>query len=407
MKNNAFRHNVYMPEVLCRHFNGYKPCSQNAKCDSACAFRSIPQARILIVHLGAIGAVVRSTSLLSAINRKYPGSHITWVTQRPSDQLLRENSQIDRVLTTERDDLLSLSCLEFDVGFCIDKSLVAAGILKTTKVKKIFGFRAETITGAIVPATDAALPLWEIGLSNQKKFFDNKKPETQLVTEALELEYCRDPYSLQLNKNEIQESLNRRSAWASPNEIVVGVNTGCSAIIPYKKLSVEAHRRMIQSLKSLGVKIVLLGGAEDKIRNELITKDLNIHASPVDLGLRDGLVSVNACDIVVSGDSLGMHMAIALKKWTVAWFGPTCAHEIDIFDCGVRVQTSASCSPCWRRSCQNSPMCYDLVDISEIVTGVKKGIQWLMSYSIPHLSAISYLPSPSLDTSKGSSQTSP
>ena len=45
---------------------------------------------------------------------------------------------------------------------------------------------------------------------------------------------------------------------------------------------------------------------------------------------------MNACDIVVSGDSLGMHMAIGLKKWVVAWFGPTCHQEIDLYDRGAK-----------------------------------------------------------------------
>jgi heptosyltransferase-2 len=382
-----------MPEILCRHFSGYKPCMRHDKCDSQCPQKSIPQTRILVVHLGAIGAVLRSTSLLKAIREKYPNAHLTWVTQKPSHQLLQGHPLIDRVLTSERDDLLALSCLEFDLGFCIDKSIVAGGIMKVTRVKKTYGFRVETTTGAILPATDAAAPLWELGLSNQKKFFENKKPETQLVTEALELEYKRDPYHIHLTEEEIDLSLQRRALWASPQEIVVGLNTGCSGVIAHKKLTVDAHRRLISILKGLGVKIVLLGGPEDRVRNQQIAHGLHVISTPTDQGLRDGLMSVNACDIVVSGDSLGMHMAIAMKKWTVAWFGPTCAHEIDLYDLGAKVLTKATCSPCWKRSCQKSPMCYDLVDLNDIVDGVKKGIQWLMLSSTPRLSVISSSPS--------------
>ena len=390
-----------MSEILCRHFSGYKPCKRSEKCDSTCASRSIPQTRILIVHLGAIGAVLRSTALLASIHKKYPESHVTWVTQKPADQLLRENPLIDRVLTTERDDLLGLSCLEFDVALCVDKSLAAGGVLRSTKCKKIYGFRIETVTGAILPATPAAQPLWELGLSDEKKFFVNTKPETQLVAEALELEYARDPYHVVLTEEEEKLTLLRRSQWALNQEVVVGVNTGCSGVIPYKKLTVDAHRRMIQSLKGLGVKVVLLGGAEDRVRNQQIAHGMQVVSSPTDLGLRDGLISVNACDVVVSGDSLGMHMAIAMKKWVVAWFGPTCAHEIDLYDRGTKVSTQAGCAPCWKRSCNKVPMCYDLVDINEIVSGVKKGIQWLMLSSIPRLSVISFSPSPSLEKSKG------
>ena len=73
-----------------------------------------------------------------------------------------------------------------------------------------------------------------------------------------------------------------------------------------------------------------------------------------------------------------MHMAIALKKWTVAWFGPTCAHEIDLYDRGYKALSKVACSPCWKRSCNKPEMCYDYVDFSEVVSGVKEGIEGIV-----------------------------
>jgi heptosyltransferase-2 len=378
-----------MAEVLCRHFTGYKPCGLSEVCDSTCSQRSIPEHRILIVHLGALGAVLRSTSLLRSIHEKYHGSHITWITDAPAHHLLANNPLIDRILTSDLNGLLTLSALEFDVAFVIDKSLKAVGILKHTKIKKTFGFRAESVTGAIVPATEAAFPLWELGLSNHKKFFVNKKSEVQLVLEALELSGTQTEYVLQMTENELKKSLERRRLWSPQGKMLVGLNTGCSPVIPYKKLSVDMHRKLIVYLKQNNFEVVLLGGPEDTDRNEQIAHDLEVFSSPTEQGIRDGLVSMQACDIVVTGDSLGMHMAISLKKWVVAWFGPTCAHEIELYNRGVHVLTKAACSPCWKRTCHNSHMCYDQVDINELINGIHKGYQWLTSSSTPHLLATS------------------
>lgn len=382
-----------MAEINCRYFSGYKPCGLSNTCDSKCEHRSLVQTRALIIHLGALGAVVRSTALLAAIRREYKDVHITWVTQKPADQLLQKHPLIDRVLTTDRDDLLALSALQFDVAFCIDKSLTAAGVLSHVFSDKVFGFQADTATGAIVPATAAAEELWQIGLSNHKKFHENTKSETQLVCEALELKYRRDDYVLPLTADEVAEASRRRSQWASSHEVVVGINTGCSGAIPYKKLSVEGHRVLIEKLRLLpNVKIVLLGGQEDRVRNQQIAHGLPVISSSTEQGLRDGLVSVQACDIVATGDSLGMHMGIALKKWTVAWFGPTCAHEIDLYDRGVKILSQAECGPCWKRSCQKAVMCYDLVDLNLVVTAVEKGIPWLTSsFTQPSLATSSSL----------------
>lgn len=368
-----------MPITDCRHFNGYKPCGKSEICDALCPHLSVPTTRVLIIHLEALGAVLRSTALLAAIKRKFPGCHLTWVTQKPGEQLLQNNPLIDKVMTTSSDDLLALSALEFDVALVIDKGLKAAGVLKQTRADLVYGFRVEPTTGAVMPATSAATELWEIGLSNQKKFFENTKSEAQLAHEALELgPWYRDEYVLQLSQSERLEAERRRSMWSGAGHVVVGINTGCSTVIPYKKLPIDVHRELVRGLnENPQYRVVLLGGREDGLRNQRIAHGLDAIQSPTDQGLRDGIVSVAACDIVVSGDSLGMHMAIALKKWTVAWFGPTCAHEIDLFDRGVVVQTQASCSPCWKRSCQRAPMCYDLVSVDELIEGVDQGAEIL------------------------------
>lgn len=360
----------------CRHFSGYKPCSKNETCDSSCPQKDVATTSILIVHLGALGAVVRSTSLLKAIKRKYPFSRVTWVTDAPAHHLLKNHPGLDRVLTTGEGDLLQLSALEFDVGFMIDKSVKAGGVLRRTQVDQVYGFVVEPRSGAILPATPAARELWELGLDNHKKFFVNQKPETQLMIEALELgTYRRDDYWLPLMVNEQGQAALRRDQWlkACGKEFIIGLNTGCSNVIPYKKLTVEFHRRMIERILSdfPEAQIVLLGGPEDRERNTLIAQGYPVIDTPTDLGLRDGLVSVAACDIVVTGDSLGMHMAISQKKQVIAWFGPTCAHEIDLYDRGVKILAKSPCSPCWKRTCEKTIMCYDQVSLEEIVDALK------------------------------------
>lgn len=391
-----------MAEIHCRHFSGYKPCDKSAVCRRGhCASYESVNDRILIVHLEALGAVLRSTSLLKAIRRRYPKSHLTWVTKAPAHHLLANVKEIDRVLTTSSDDLLRLSALEFDVGLLIDKSLAATGVaLKAKAVKALKGFRADG-SGAIVPANAEAVELWELGLSNEKKFFENKKTEQRLVHEALELgPYERDDYIVRLTAEEKELAAARRKAWSPNGKIVIGLNTGCSPTLPHKKLSVENHRHLIAEIKRrsefVNCPIVLLGGPEDTERNREIAKGFDVIVSPTTQGLRDGLASVEACDLIVTGDSLGMHMAIGLGKWVAAWFGPTCQQEIDLYGRGVKILTKAPCSPCWKRDCQKTNMCYDQVDLNEVIGALVQGKSWLISSSKPLSPEMFSSPSPSL-----------
>jgi heptosyltransferase-2 len=385
-----------MPMTSCRFFNGYKPCSKSANCNSSCAHLDEVDAAVLIIHLGALGAVVRSTSLLAAMKRKHPRSKIIWVTETSAAPLLAHNDQIDLVVSADNEGILSLKAFEFDTAYVIDKSLKAVGILSSVSAKKVFGFVAHPKTGAILPATEAAQELWELGLDNHKKFFLNTKSECQLVHEALELEaYQRDDYYLPLTAEENILAKARHNLWsAEGRRTVIGVNTGCSAVIPYKKLSVEFQRRLCETLSNRNdVEVVLLGGREDSQRNEEISKGLNVVKSSTEEGLRDGLISVAACDIVVTGDSLGMHLAISQKKWVVAWFGPTCAHEIELYGRGEKVLTQAPCAPCWKRSCQKPIMCYDQVDFSQILSGIEKGIEFCQKQNKKPISSFRLLSS--------------
>ncbi len=381
-----------MAMINCRYFSGYKPCPKSELCDEACDHLDVPTISILLVHLGALGAVVRSTSLLKAIKRKFPGCMITWVTDAPAHRLLQSHPAIDRVLTTSEEDMLQLSTLEFEVAYVVDKSLKAAGVVRRTTVDQIYGFNINPRNGAVIPASPAAQELWDLGINNHKKFFINQKAETQLLIEALELGYFRrDDYWLDLTASEKVEAHKRRTTWTcSAEDIIIGLNTGCSTVIPYKKLSVEFHREIIQLVKSRfpEASIVLLGGPEDTCRNQQIADGLDVINSATESGLRDGLISVAACDVVITGDSLGMHMAISQKKEVIAWFGPTCAHEIDLYDRGQKILTKSPCSPCWKRSCEKSIMCYDQVSLEEIIDALESSRANCLSRRSPPLHSV-------------------
>jgi len=332
-----------------------------------------------MIHLGAMGAVVRSTSLLAAMKRKYPSSHITWVTEKPMHLLLADHPRIDRVLTTSNEDQLALRALEFDMAFVIDKSLTASGLLRLTKADLVYGFQADPATGAILPATAAAEELWQLGLSDHQKFFVNQKPETQLLVEALELgPHHRDEYDLPLAYRDREVTQRRQVNWRmQSDQPLIGFNTGCGPLMPAKKWTVEFHRLVLKHLLGLGyVNLVLLGGPEDEERNRAIAQDLPVIQSPTRNGVRDGMQSIAACDIVVTGDSFGMHLAIAMRKFVIAWFGPSCAHEIDLFERGVALKAAVPCSPCWKRHCAKTQMCYDQVSVIEIELALEKGRDW-------------------------------
>lgn len=333
----------------------------------------------MIIHLGALGAVLRSTSLVSAIKRIYPQSHITWVTDTKALPLITPCSKVDRALPSDFKGQSVLRTLRFDYTFIVDKSLEAYGLSLLpihSGLKR--GFGVDPQTGSILPLNPEAEELWKLGLDNQKKFFVNKKPETQLVVEAMGLNYKDDPYILELTEGEKGVRERMRLQLCLGNSKPIGLNTGCSNTLVHKKFS---HNSWLEVIDSLHAKfpnnpLVLLGGSEDAERNQnLKFARPYLIETPTDGGLRMGMVATDLCEYIVTGDSLGMHLAIGLGKKIVAWFGPTCAHEIDFYGKGVAVRSHKPCSPCWNTKCDVSEKCSEKIEVQQITLEMRKLIR--------------------------------
>ena len=78
-------------------------------------------------------------------------------------------------------------------------------------------------------------------------------------------------------------------------------------------------------------------------------------------------------DLIITGDSFGMHVAIALKKYVIVWFGVSCPQEIDLLDRGVKlIPEGLECAPCWKKECPYGLECIQMIDLERIVEEVKK-----------------------------------
>lgn len=350
----------------CRLFNGYKPCRYKRSCDACPHYDPIAQ-RVLIVSLEAMGAVIRSTVLLPAIKRAYPRSHITWITLKNTKALLDNNPYIDRILLADTTQINAVYRLQFDLLFAVDKSIEAGAIAERINAREKRGFGLNH-DGVIVPFNTEASYQYDVGLDDQLKFFINQKPETQQITESMALKWERDPYILELTANEKAE-VERRRLSISPegSKGLIGYNTGCSLLFPYKKFTVQRAIETVsawrKSFPEWGV--ALLGGPEDtdrqrEMKEHFANDPFVINTSTTD-GLRSGVLWMDATDIVLSGCSLGLHIALGLKKAVICWFGVSCIQEIDVYDRGIKIQSDVSCSPCWKKACDMPVKCFDQV----------------------------------------------
>ncbi len=362
----------------CRLFTGYKPCKYKMDCAGCHHYDPVDQ-RIAVVSLEAMGAVLRSTCLLPAIKRKYPQSHITWVTLKNAKPLLDNNPYIDRLVALDPVNYPLLQKLKFDHLYAVDKSAQAGALAAMMHANHKWGFGVDE-NGVIRPFTEEADYQYSLGLNDHLKFFVNEKAETQQITETMGLEWARDPYILELTtgeKDDVQKWRTNILREANAKKII-GYNTGCSVLFPYKKFTVTRAVEIIREWRNRfpDYAIALLGGPEDSDRQEQMKsyflEDPKVVNTPTTQGLRQGVKWMATSDLVLSGCSLGLHIAIALQKPAIAWFGVSCSQEIDLYDKGHKLVADVPCTPCWRKSCDNEPKCFNAVSSEKIMMATQR-----------------------------------
>jgi heptosyltransferase-2 len=334
--------------------------------------------RILLVNLDALGTVLATTAQLPAIKRSYPNSHITWITRKNALPLLENNPYIDHLVEWNDENRLILLQQKFELVLNADKSRPAAAFTNAVNAETKRGFGVNE-NGAIVALNAGAEYGFRLGVDDHFKFRINKRSGNDILAEAWEIDYRRDEYVLQLTANELTECERwRKELGLEEASIIVGFNSGCSQLFALKKLELETQAQAIRQIAAEmpEAKIILLGGREDTERNQKIVELTNGTAipTPTTLGLRAGVVLENLADLIVSGDSLGLHIAIALKKYVVGWFGLSCAAEVDLYGRGIKIIRDLPCAPCWKKVCDqpHGPICVTEFKPEWIVEAVRK-----------------------------------
>jgi len=358
--------------ISCKHFTGYKPCFPDHDCttDECKDYKPIGT-RILIINLDAMGDVLMTTAQLPAIKKKFPESTIYWITLKNAVGLLENNNYIDRVMSYNAESLSIIQSLSFDYVMNVDKSLRSCALAMQTNSKNRLGFGIND-NGKIIPLNKGAEYNYRLGLDDNLKFKINQKSGQEYLAETLDLDYIRNNYVFNFSEEELEYIFEYKiSAGILPDDEIIGFNTGCSLLFPNKKMTIEQHVSLIDKFLSYNrFKIMLLGGPEDKERNDILSEEFKnkVINTPTSLGVRKGACFESIPQLIITGDSFGMHMAIALKKYVLAWFGLSCWTEIDLYDKGIKLfPDNLFCAPCWNKVCPYNLECIQMIDLEKIV----------------------------------------
>jgi ADP-heptose:LPS heptosyltransferase len=357
----------------CLYFKGDKPCKFKIICDGCPHYQPFPQ-KILIIKCRAQGDVLRTTAILHGVKRKYPDSHITWLVDEESVELLANNPFIDRLLPYQLESIMPLLAEEFDVLISLDKEFPSTSVASLVKCTHKFGFGMNNL-GNLIPFNTEAEYAYQLGIDDDLKFKQNTMTYQEIIAKTAELEYKRNPYVFQIgdhDKNKASHFFNKHKI--PEDTLAIGLNTGAGVKFETKQWPAKNYLKLIDNLvKNIEATIFLLGGKRETELNRFIEKNAKhkVYNTGNDNSLLEFAGFLSLMDIVVTSDTLGMHLAIAQGKKVIALFGSTCPQEIDLYDRGVKLYAGVDCSPCYKQTCDDMK-CMDEITPEQVFEEIQK-----------------------------------
>jgi len=334
----------------CRFFRGDLPCTPHKQhgvhCLTAnrkpCKYYTPVGKRILIIKLGALGDVIRTTPLLHKLSEVSPDAEVWWLTLSP--EVIPKS--VDVILPFTPQSLAILGAVSFDIVYNLDKDKEACAVCSTVKAKNKKGFILKN--GKCVPIDARANHKYLTGV------FDdisrrNAQSYQQEIFEICGFEFSREEY--------IMPDLPAFS-WKLPeNEQIIGLNTGCGGRWTSRLWPEEYWGTLAKKLKAAGYVVLLLGGEQEHEKNTRLAK----RSGALYFGhfpMTQFMSEVNQCDLIVTAVTMGMHLAIGFQKKIVLFNNIFNKHEFELYGRGEILEPDFACNCFYSPTCANNCMQY-------------------------------------------------
>jgi len=315
---------------------------------------------LLILKTGALGDVLRTTSILPGLLRRFPGLRVTWLTARGAIDLLRTHPQVAAVVGVDPNSAAELEraraelcARRWDWVLSFDDEQPLCRLASALPAQRLSGAHLDA-AGRRVYTPDVAA-WFDMGLLSvhgkaraDALKLENRRSHPQIFAEMLGIEIGKPQLLLP------EAELARAAEFAREHELhaggaLIGLNTGAGGRWHSKALSpertIELSSAIARELEGRA-SFLLFGGPDEAQRNarivELARGRLRLVDAGCDNALLDFAARLSLCRLLITSDSLALHVALAREVRVVAFFAPTSAAEIETYGLGEKVASTAA-----------------------------------------------------------------
>lgn len=335
----------------CRFFRSEYPCLPNKLrgriCFNCDEYVKVSK-KILIIKLGAIGDVLRTTPLILKYKQMFPDCEITWITHTPE---ILYGSGVDFVYKFEYKLISVVLNKIFDIAVNLDKDKEACILLGQVKSETKFGFSWEG--NNIMCLNEPAEKKYLTGLFDSISKH-NTISYQQEVFDICELRYDEEEYVLNVDKFLNEKWMNIKNM--SRGKKIIGLNTGCGKRWITRRWPLDYWSDLINILMKSNYFPVLLGGPDEDKNNENLSAKTGAYY-PGTYSLPEFIAVSNQCDIIVTAVTMMMHIAIGLKIPLILFNNIFNKNEFDLYGRGCILEPPSGCDCYYGLECIRENHC--------------------------------------------------
>ncbi len=328
---------------------------------------------IAIIRLSSLGDIVHTLPAFQALRKRWPEARISWIAEPSGAALLGNFPGIDQIvvfgLKSQRGLLAKgLYLMRFVRRWRrqFDQVLDFQGLIKSALLAFLLGG-----TRLGFERRNVREPLAVLFYSRHAAYFPEERHVIHKNLHLLSLigisEIAVEYPVKEWLPSEKLIAFSKQYALRPKGWIILNVGGGWSS----KVLSVTQWMQIADGLKADRRVVMLWGNEKERKIADAVARQCGVNLAPF-MDFNDLICCISRARLVVSGDTLALHLADLTRTPAVGIFGPSSPERNgSLFAGSLAVYHELDCSFCYRRKCDKMDCLHGIV-IEDIVEAARK-----------------------------------